>query len=200
MRLAVLNKTELTLANFSGTDDNRPMLTNILVRRNGDDVEFVTTDSYIAVIYKSPLQEKVDFEPFLIPAKVFNMLYKLAGKHKVPERNKVRRIRGLGLNTVLDLVEIHETYAIIPTLGVTVAYEAVEEPAKYPDLDRLIRELKKEKETTVILNHKYLATATKFVADTDNSAGAIEIEFTGKLSPVFIRSNRATAIVMPLRK
>lgn len=200
MRLAVLNKTELTLANFSGTDDNRPMLTNILVRRNGDDVEFVTTDSYIAVIYKSPLQEKVDFEPFLIPAKVFNMLYKLAGKHKIPERNKVRRIRGLGLNTVLDLVEIHETYAIIPTLGVTVAYEAVEEPAKYPDLDRLIRELKKEKETTVILNHKYLATATKFVADTDNSAGAIEIEFTGKLSPVFIRSKRATAIVMPLKK
>jgi len=200
MRLAILNKTELTLANFSGTDDSRPMLTNILVRKNGDDVEFVTTDSYIAVIYKSPLQNKIDFEPFLIPAKVFNMLYKLAGKHREPERNKVRRIRGIYGSTVLDLVEIHETYAMIPTLGITIAYDSVEEPAKYPDLDRLIRELNKEKETIVVLNHKYLATATKFVADTDNSAGAIEIEFTGKLNPVFIRSKRATAIVMPLRK
>lgn len=200
--IAILNKAELKISDFAGTDDSSPMLTNILVHRPDGDVRLDATDSYMAILFKARTPEEGvdDFKPFLVPARTLKMLYKLAGKHKQPETNKVRRLRGKTGWTVIDEVELHETYATIPTLGVRIDYDTEEEPDKFPKLDKVLADVtRSEQNEEVSVNHKLLSTATSFVSSVDSSAGEIKIKLGGKYSPIEVSGKRARAIVLPLR-
>jgi len=200
--ILTLNKSELKITEFCSTDDNRPMLTHILVHKVDGKVRLDATDSYTGILYSPGMVEQPeDFQPFLIPSRTLRMLHKLAGKRKVSGTRRPGRAN-LRASTVIDEVHIFDKYATIPTLGVKVDYETEENPERFPDLDKVLSNVQRSKlNEPVNVNHKLLSKATGFIASVDSTSGEVEIELTGKLNPVEVRGSRskARAVVMPLR-
>lgn len=200
--ITVLTKYDLKVFEFAGKDNSRPMLTHVLVRKSKNGVELVATDSYVAVVHGG-LRLASDFtKPFLVPRDVLERLHKLAGRRRVLETNRTRRIRGKSSYMVSDNVELYEKYATIPTLGVRIDFDAGEQkPSDYPKLDALIKDniVRDENIDAVALNTAYIVKASKFVSSHWLARGECKVRLNGELKPVEFYNDYTYAVVMPMK-
>lgn len=199
--IVTLTKHDLKVFEFAGTDDMRPMLSHILVRPTKDGgVELVATDSYAAVIHQ--VNGKVEgrtFEPFLIHAGIFKMLYKLCGTRTLPATRRPGRAN-LKARKIIDQPVLYPKHAEIDTLGIKVDYDTLEEVAKYPDIEKAIKNAGQGAQAySVKLQRGLIEKATKFVGSHWLAHGSVEIKVNGQYEPVIVRSDHTTAYVMPLR-
>lgn len=191
--LAVLSKRDLDVATFAGNDSGRPMLTHVLARKKDGKVQLIATDSYAAVVTDISAIELPEFEQFLIPATALLMAKKVVGKHEVYTHRRTRKAD--------DHVHLYADRIEIPEQNITIAIKTEDDASKYPDLDKLIKNIDRTNSADVTLNSKLLERATKFVGSDPAGSGsnACNIKINAKLAPVEITNGNTYALVMPLK-
>lgn len=186
-----LSKHDLGVADFSSTEDSRPMLQNILVRINAEkQIEMVTTDSYMLIKHKPRDFVGEPFDPFLIPASVLQQVNKLVWK--ATKYNPA------------PIIQVHSNkivlvgYGAIPSITLDFKPEGDSEVAKYPDIDKLLNNIERNANRKVVLNAKYVVKVLKFL-DRSEYAGSVEVTVNAALAPVEFQTKLTYAVVMPLK-
>lgn len=182
--LVTLSKHDLQVHKFASTDDSRPLLTAVMLRKNDGNYELVATNSYIAIVHKLKEFEESEFKPILIPAATLKKAGTIMGRSAM-------------IDGVLNVVEVYKDYIRLPALRMSIEFTAIE--GKYPDLDKLIREINhKEFAKPVVLNPEYVNTVMSFFQSQDYNV-SVEVSVNDKLAPVEFKTTQSYALVMPLK-
>ncbi len=191
--LAVLSKRDLDVATFASTDNARPVICHVLVRRKGSNVQMIATDSYALVVADIPAIEYPDFDEFIIPADIMLMAKKVISKVEVDSGRRTKKVD--------DKVELYKTHMIVQSTGIRIPIATPCEVDSYPKIDKLINDIDHSRADEVALNSKLLERATKFVGSDPAGSGsnACRIKINAKLAPVEITNGNSYALVMPLK-
>lgn len=182
-----LRKHDLKVANFSGTEDTRPMLQNILVRINDQkQIEMVTTDSYLLIKHKPRDFVGEPFEPFLMPASVLHRVNKL-----VPLGTKYKPA---------PVIQVFSDHIVLLGIGVTLEFKPTGESIvdKYPNVDKLLAEFDRKGDGHVKLQAKLIKKVVDFL-DQPEYGGGIDLTINAKMAPVEFVTPLTYAVVMPLK-
>lgn len=191
--LAVLSKRDLDAATFASTDNSRPVICHVLVRRRGSNVQLIATDSYALVVADIPAIEYPEFDEFVVPADVMLLAKKVISKVEVDYGRRTKKVD--------DKVELYADRLVIQSSGVTLPIKTEQDATNYPKIDKLIKDIDRQKADDVTLNAKLLERATKYVGSDPAGSGsnACKIVINGKLAPVEITNGNTYALVMPLK-
>jgi DNA polymerase-3 subunit beta len=182
MQITTLKKEHLKIADFASKDDSRPILTTVLVRWNKGNVELVATDSYTLVKQVIAKGVTEEFEQFMVPAVVLQRADKLTfkGSRKKP---------------ALEM-ELSQKRISIPEIGVDLFFTPME--GKYPDFDRLITDIPKSTDASIVLNPRLVMKVGNYIRQFE-SGRSMTINVHAKLSPTEFICGDTYAVIMPLK-
>lgn len=191
--LAVLSKRDLDVATFASTDNSRPVICHVLVRRKGSNVQLIATDSYALVVADIPAIEYPDFDEFIVPADTLLWAKKVVGKHEIDFGRRTKKVD--------DKIELYADKLVVQSTGITLPIKTDSEASSYPKIDKLIKDIDRSQASDVTLNAKLLERATKFVGTDPAGSGsnACKIKINAQLAPVEITNGNSYALVMPLK-
>lgn len=191
----LLSKKQLLTHHTAGTDDARPVLQQVYVYKDGEDVVAVSTDSYVLaeVRQKTP---PVDEFP-LANGEQPNVEIDKCFISKDVAKKALGAIPKKYVLPVLGFALAQKDEVITSDLDVTTKFKSRELEGNFPDYLKLIPE-PAEKQIT------FNPDKMKQVMEVFKDITSVTIEFgEGKLDPVVFRANNAgakiTAILMPLR-
>lgn len=192
----LLSKQQLLTHHTTSKDDSRPVLEQIYVFKDGDDIVAVSTDSYVL----SEVREKtpaLDEFPPATNGKEYQpiesaLIQGVVAKKAVPTLPKSP------LLPVLGYALVQKDEVITTDLDRTISFAAREVEGKFPDYQKLIPA---PAEKQVTFNPDKMRQALELFR---GDATSVTIEFgEEKLDPIVMRGNRngarITVIVMPLR-
>lgn len=191
----LLTKKQLNLHQTASKDDSRPVLEQIYVRKIGDEIVAVSTDSYVLAEIREQAQSvedypnatpdvpNVEIESAFVQADVAKKIIPL-----LPKKTSL---------PVLAKALLQKDELITTDLEKTTKFITHEQEGKYPEYEKLIPEPAEKK---IHLDPSKL----KQVLEVFKDEHSLTIEFGEKpTDPVVLRGGSAgtkiTAVVMPLR-
>lgn len=192
----LLTKKQLNLHHTASTDDSRPVLTQIYVRKIGDEIVAVSTDSYILAEVREKAQSVEDY-PNVTPDVPNDSTIESAFVQADVAKKILPMIPKKTVLPVLTMALLQKNELVTTDLDKTTKFITHEQEGKYPDYEKLIPE---PAEFSVTVNPAYLKKMLEVFKDEQS----VTIEFgKGKLDPVVLRGGSAgtkiTGVVMPLR-
>lgn len=191
----LLTKKQLNLHHTASKDDSRPVLEQIYVRKIGDEIVAVSTDSYVLAEVREPVVAVEDYPTATpdVPNAVIDSAYVQADVAKKIIPHIPKKV----VLPVLGYALLQKDELITTDLEKTTKFITREQEGKYPEYEKLVPE---PAEFSVTINPAKL----KQVLEVFKDELSVTIEFgKDKMSPVVLRGGSAgtkiTGVVMPLR-
>lgn len=177
----ILNKHDLSIADFVSGDESRPVLQHVLVRYVNGRPELVATDGYLAVFH-SLTEIVAPFEPFLVPADAF-----MAAKSTMRKAS--------------DVAWLADSCFQVPTQGISLNFSTLVEADKYPDIDRLVADIKHDQAVhTINLDPRLLAKIATFLLKVPGHGTSVSLTLNNRLQAVELSNHvHSYALLMPLK-
>lgn len=192
----LLTKKQLNLHHTASKDDSRPVLTQLYVRKIGEEIVAVSTDSYVLAEVREPAQP-VDDYPNVTPDQPNDASIESAFVQADVAKKILPMIPKKTLLPILTMALLQKNELVTTDLDKTTKFITHEQEGKYPEYEKLIPA---PAEFSVTIDPAKL----KQVLEVFKDERSLTIEFgKDKMSPVVLRGGSAgtkiTGVVMPLR-